>query len=241
MTMAMDRFLFRPLSAAQLILIALLLTAMTTAYCMAYTAFAGQMESPLEGIVWTALNILPWLLCLEFAKRQSGWPLKLATIAGFLIGMALLDAATGAGDIPWLAAIGFEMTRRVPAALLVTGLLVFAEFLRRYGRATGTPAARRPTTELPLLPSQIEWVRAAGNYVELHGGGTTILHRAPISAVERALSGQGFVRIHRSVLVNRSAICRIAAGDVRLHCGQSLPIGNRYRSGLMDLSPAPEN
>lgn len=90
---------------------------------------------------------------------------------------------------------------------------------------------------LPL--AEIAWIEAAGNYVELHRGATPILHRAPLSAMERRLQGAGFVRIHRSRLVRRAAVVQVESkpsGDyvVRLADGRELSGSRRYRKPLLD-------
>jgi len=90
---------------------------------------------------------------------------------------------------------------------------------------------------LPL--AEIAWIEAAGNYVELHRGATPILHRAPLSEMERRLQGAGFVRIHRSRLVRRGAITQVESkpsGDyvVRLTDGRELSGSRRYRKPLLD-------
>jgi hypothetical protein len=86
---------------------------------------------------------------------------------------------------------------------------------------------------------EVAWIEAAGNYVELHRGATPILHRAPLSAMERRLQGAGFVRIHRSRLVRRSAVAQVESkpsGDyvVRLMDGRELAGSRRYRRPLLD-------
>jgi DNA-binding LytR/AlgR family response regulator len=88
--------------------------------------------------------------------------------------------------------------------------------------------------ELPLSVDQIDWIAAAGNYVEIRGAGRTLIRRMPLSAVERELDGRGFVRIHRSRLVRRDRIVRVRPDDVILLDGTSLKIGKRYRAALND-------
>lgn len=87
--------------------------------------------------------------------------------------------------------------------------------------------------------SEVEWIEAAGNYVELHRGATPILHRAPLSEMERRLQGAGFVRIHRSRLVRRAAIVEVESkpsGDyvVRLADGRELAGSRRFRKPLLE-------
>jgi len=86
--------------------------------------------------------------------------------------------------------------------------------------------------------TEVVWVEAAGNYVELHRGASGLLHRASLADMQRRLEGVGFVRIHRSRLVRRDAIAAIEskpAGDfvVRLRDGRELAGSRRYRKPLL--------
>jgi hypothetical protein len=86
--------------------------------------------------------------------------------------------------------------------------------------------------------TDVVWVEAAGNYVELHRGGAGLLHRASLSEMERRLQTAGFVRIHRSRLVRREAIDAVESkptGDfvVRLRDGRELAGSRRYRRPLL--------
>jgi len=90
------------------------------------------------------------------------------------------------------------------------------------------------TTRVPI--DEVDWVAAAGNYVELPWRGRTLLHRATLAAVEGEV-GDRFVRIHRSRLVRRAAIRSVEtnqAGDfeVTLEGGAVLKGSRRYRAGL---------
>jgi hypothetical protein len=87
--------------------------------------------------------------------------------------------------------------------------------------------------------NEVVWIEAAGNYVELHRGATPILHRAPLSEMQRQLNSAGFVRIHRSRLVRRAAIVEVESkpsGDyvVRLADGRELAGSRRYRKPLLE-------
>lgn len=89
-----------------------------------------------------------------------------------------------------------------------------------------------------LIPlADIGWLEAAGNYVEVHAGGKTVLHRAPLSRLEQDLAPAGFVRIHRSRLVSRAHVAEIEtkpSGDFEavLRDGTRLAGSRRYRAGL---------
>ncbi len=57
-----------------------------------------------------------------------------------------------------------------------------------------------------LEPQEIDWVESAGNYVEVHARSKNVLLRETLSAAEKKLRPYGFVRISRSVVVNREKI-----------------------------------
>ncbi len=88
-------------------------------------------------------------------------------------------------------------------------------------------------------PAEILWVEAAGNYVELHvaGRASPLLVRGTLAEYETRLDGAGFVRIHRSRLLNRSHIRSVEtthSGDVTvtLSNGQTIIGSRRYRDAL---------
>ena len=190
-------------------------------YCLLYTALAGRAETLAQSLGWAVVNILPWVPALEAAKRCRSILLAAAALAASLAASMLLGLLLfGLGD-----GLAFEIWRRVPTLLLVAALASAIRWGSRGQRAMSE-------AELPLLPRQVEWVRAAGNYVELRGCGRTIVHRASLSAVEQQLTGHGFIRIHRSMLVRRDCIARIRPEDVVLADGTHLKIGKRYRAAL---------
>lgn len=91
-----------------------------------------------------------------------------------------------------------------------------------------------------ILPtSQVDWIESAGNYVKVHAGKENHLMRETMSNLESRLAGEGFVRIHRTVLVRAERIKVIrpeADGDfiVVLQDGTKLSMSRRYRAGLAD-------
>jgi len=81
--------------------------------------------------------------------------------------------------------------------------------------------------------ADIGWAAAAGNYVELHLSGRTVLHRITLSSLEALLPPQAFLRVHRGAIVRRSQIARLdSGGDAtwRLHlcCGGVVAVSERY-------------
>lgn len=206
-------------------LVAVGLIAATALYCFAYNALAGQKESLAEGAVWALVNIVPWYLAFEAAKHSKSSAGVAAALAAALAASMLSPILTSGAP----AAFAFELVRRIPALLLIAALLASGRLIA-LGKAAPAPAGARPP--LPLAPSQVDWVSAAGNYVELRADGRTVLHRAPLSQVHAELERHGFVRIHRSILVRRERIARVRPNDVILHDGTSLKTGKRYRGAL---------
>ena len=229
----------RPLSWRQAAIAGSLLVVAGAVYCLAYTLSQGFVENPLVPLAWALANLLPWLAAFELAKRNPG-PGPLATI---IAGAALLSLLleTGLGFIATPAspgALGFELLRRVPGAVLVLFLLVLGRSLNGRSAARDGAAAAPP---LPLLAPQIDWIRAAGNYLEFHCPAGLVLRRMTIKQAEAALAAQGFVRIHRSLLVNGSRISRLHRGkladEVELLDGTRLRVGGAYRPQLRRLEP----
>jgi hypothetical protein len=88
-----------------------------------------------------------------------------------------------------------------------------------------------------LDPAEILWAEAAGNYVELHLANASHLQRQTLSSLEDQLAALGFVRIHRSRLVNRRHVRSMAGNDsgdftVTLVDGREIGGGRRWRDAL---------
>lgn len=210
---------FPPLKAAMAVLG---VTAAVALYCIGYSRFGGQPETLGSAGAWALVNVAPWLAALELLKRKRG-P---AWFAGVLLGTAFLSVALGA-ILMGSPASAFELWRRVPA-LLATAAAVL--LLWRWRARQENESAQ--TGPIPIPAAHIDWVKAAGNYVELIVGGRTVLHRTTLTAAERELGGKGFVRIHRSILVRRDHIERFRGEDVVLRDGTHLKVGKRYRATL---------
>ena len=209
----------RPLALPHLAAAVAAAAVLIALYCVAYTSLAGRPETLATGLAWAAANVCPWLIAIEAGKRADGWLHVIAALAAALVTSLALGYLLGVSD----DSLGFEILRRIPALLAVGAIVTLMR----------SSVGHRPATDrLPLLPRQIDWVRAAGNYVELRANGRTIVHRSSIGAVEHALAGHGFVRIHRSTLVRSDRIARVRPQDVILRDGTHLRVGNRYRAAL---------
>ena len=88
--------------------------------------------------------------------------------------------------------------------------------------------------------AEIDWVEAAGDYVTLHAAKKSWLLRETISAMEKKLEPNGFVRIHRSTLVRLDRVGEMKSLDngeylVLLRDGTELKLSRSYRQALERL------
>jgi two-component system LytT family response regulator len=88
--------------------------------------------------------------------------------------------------------------------------------------------------------AEIDWIEASGDYVTIHSGSKTWLMRETIAAVELRLALSGFVRIHRSTLVNAERVKELRTEDkgeyiVVLNDGTELKLTRHYRASIERL------
>jgi DNA-binding LytR/AlgR family response regulator len=89
--------------------------------------------------------------------------------------------------------------------------------------------------------SDIEWISAEGECVRFHCGERTFLERLSISAAAEKLDGLGFVRIHRSTLVNSGHIEGLSRTDwgalqLRLDSGAELRVSKSFQPEVRKLA-----
>jgi two-component system LytT family response regulator len=89
-----------------------------------------------------------------------------------------------------------------------------------------------------FLPTEdVDWIEAAGVYVQLHTAGRKFLHRASLSELEASLDPKRFIRIHRSSIVNILSVKELfphSHGDYTavLKDGTRLKLSRSYRPKL---------
>ena len=113
--------------------------------------------------------------------------------------------------------------------------------------ASGQPAL--PSTVSPYLQrlsvqqgehirvvaaNDIDWIRADGNYVHIHVGSATFLHRESLRRLLGMLDPTRFLRIHRGIVVNVERIHEIhplfqGSAEVVLRDGTRLCLSRRFR------------
>jgi two-component system LytT family response regulator len=128
----------------------------------------------------------------------------------------------------------------------------FRVALRRVEQALASTAARTASAPDPYLRrvvirsigrvqfvdvDQIDYLEASGNYVEIHAGQASYLHRERLRVLEAQLDPADFVRIHRSIIVHRAAVTELRplpGGDysVILRGGRPLRMSRTHRLAL---------
>ncbi len=91
-----------------------------------------------------------------------------------------------------------------------------------------------------ILTEEIDWIGAAGHYVELHLGRETHLIRERMARLEQRLNPEKFVRIHRSTIINIDHIQELHplfSGNhlVILRDGTELNMSRTYNEKMMSL------
>ena len=82
--------------------------------------------------------------------------------------------------------------------------------------------------EICLLLADLFYFEAEGNYVKLMTKDGDYRFRSTLSALQNALEGRGFIRVHKGFLVNQSAVKMLSSEGVELLDGTRIPLGRNY-------------
>ncbi len=207
-----------------------------------------------------------WPLRFETWRQNLAWHV-VASVAFSLIhvvGMIVLRklAYALAGQYydfgAWWANFGYEYLKDLRTYFWIIAMLRLYQLwrLRQQGEAKlltapdeGMPVepvdrperflVRKLGREFLLNASEIEWLQASGNYVNLHVRGRDYPLRATMAGIEERLDPLRFVRVHRSYFVNLDYLAEIEpldSGDARMQLrdGAKIPCSRRYRTALRD-------
>ena len=158
----------------------------------------------------------------------------------------------------WWPNFGYEYLKDIRSYFLIVALICLSRLwlLRQQGEATllaepdeGPPVepvdrperflVRKLGKEFLLAASEIEWLQAAGNYVNLHVRGRDYPLRSTMAGIEVRLDPARFLRVHRGYFVNLDYLAEIEpldTGDARLRLrdGMTIPCSRRYRAALRE-------
>jgi two-component system LytT family response regulator len=122
-----------------------------------------------------------------------------------------------------------------------------SEFGRRMMKMlSGAPPAQRPWDRLVvkcggstrfIRVAEIDWIEAAGVYVNLHVTDQRLLYRATLNELAERLDPRRFVRVHRSAIVNIESIVQLepvshGEFDVVLKNGARTRVSRNYRAQM---------
>jgi LytTr DNA-binding domain-containing protein len=205
-----------------------------------------------DWIAWLALVLVPPLSRPRWrVPLVHGAALVLFSfchVAGFL---ALRKAVYWAnGETYSFGAFGshflYELTKDTLGYMLAVTAFALARFVvEKSGAPAAAPGAAyysiRDGNRILRVPvADILAVSSAGNYVEFSlRDGRKPLMRSPLSALETELAPHGFVRTHRSWLVNAMQMTELkpeGSGDYTVELGAlSVPLSRRFPEALAKL------
>ena len=224
---------------------------LAASYCLAHGLIGNDVICLPRTAAWAVTSTLPWVCAWEGLKRLRAKP----TQTQFLLMAAILIAALGASvaaeyalaaiypvDAASLAQITYRLLP-IPLAIGVAAMLLQPK-AEQPNEKPVEPVLNIPTRDgvLAVRAGDVEYVKAAGNYVELITGDRTLLMRTTLQELSGQLSGMGFVRVHRSVLVNTLHVLAVRRGPrgrriVRVRSGAQLPVGRQFYEDARSLGP----
>jgi LytTr DNA-binding domain len=239
--------LLRPVPAAWLVPLAAIVLTAGAAYCLGYEGLQGGIGGWPGSYLWSAYAVLPWLALFELVKRaewerdRSFAPAVLALLLVgtgiFSVGLEyLVDWLRGSRSAP----VGLQLMRRLPAIAATMMLLLLARREQKAALAEAPPPASAGDAEaLRRHAEAARWIQAADNYLELHLPGQVLMRRLTMHEAAAILEPLGFVRIHRSYLVNRGHVAAVVRDNgrvaVRTVDGALLPTGRAFNAGVRRL------
>lgn len=201
---------------------------------------------------------LPWHLLASVV-------FSLVHVAGMVEVRRLAYAAVGQhyrfGE--WWPGFGYEYLKDIRSYFTIVAMICLSRLwlLRQQGEAKllvepddGPPVepverperflVRKLGKEFLVNASEIEWLQAAGNYVNLHVRGRDYPLRSTMAGIEARLDPARFLRVHRGYFVNLDYLAEIEpleTGDARLRLrdGTTIPCSRRYRAALRERYGGP--
>ena len=212
------------------------------AYCLIHGLVIDVELNLPRTLAWAVTSTLPWLSAwegLKWVDRRRGQSLQPVLSAAVLIAALVVCvaleyalAAVYAVDTDSLAQIVYRLLPIPFGIAVVRWLMRPAKPVRA---SPAAPVLNVPTRQgtLAVRACDIEYIKAAGNYVELITGDRTLLMRTTLQELSDQLAPVGFRRVHRSLLVNPLHVVATRRGPrgrriVELRSGAQLPVGRQF-------------
>ena len=231
--------------------IALFLYGLT--YGHVQVAFVRNLYSPAVGFACSYLMR---------AVYEGVFPIGLTRRLLLIVGLSILGAVVSALVVNPItfSLLGYDIGRLSPASLMQDGLyfvLLYLLWSLLYLQLTGKSLATAGASAVPgmdaisvtkgnrtykLDPMDIICINASGDYVEFCTREDSYLKHGTISSYERALGPESFVRIHRSIIVNREKVASVSGPSkgqfwIVMEDGRELRSSRKYREAIDALLP----
>ena len=154
----------------------------------------------------------------------------------------LLKPVTGERFVQSLARAKARLHTREPQeSRQILSLLETIASPRRYLKRMAVQSAGKTSF---IGVEDVDWIRAAENYVELHVAQAQHLLLVAMNTLEKSLDPETFVRIHRSLIVNLHRVKEIQPAShgeyvLLLHSGVRLQSGRTYHERVKALIANP--
>jgi hypothetical protein len=207
----------RPLTAPEAAMAASVILLFATIYCQIYCLVAfqemhGRVMPVTSSIHRVAIDTLPAFAAFELSKRAL-WRRRgaIKIVQAILIFCAAIAVASVARTTFTMMTDPTTPIRKIVADRLPTFAaaaltLAWMQMEARRRAGLGEPVTKAGETATLPPAKFIDWVRAAGNYVEVHFAGRTRLLRMSLRQTAAQLPEEHFVQVHRSIIVNRACI-----------------------------------
>jgi hypothetical protein len=202
------------------------------------------------GLIWTGHRLAPllrlrWRLLVHLPLAVL---FSLAHVGGFVLLRKLVCALAGLhyefGS--FFPHFGYELSKDSIGYVGFLATFGLIEHLLRQQTLIDAPGQsltfdiRDGAKLIRVQLDQVLAVSSAGNYVEfVMLDGRRLLMRSPLSAMESALEPRGFLRTHRSWLVNAARMTALkpeGSGDYAIELGSlTVPLSRRFPEALAKL------
>jgi len=213
-----------------------------------------------EGSSWVTLLLFFWVPWLAWRLAPFGvqprWKLALHIPAAVMFSLCHVEGfVLLRKSLYWLFGAHYQFGAFLPNflyefrkdvlgyVLFIAGFALIGRLLHQRLAQPDMPATfdiRDGAKLVRVAFADILAVSSAGNYVEfVLRDGRKPLMRSPLSALEEHLAPHGFVRTHRSWMVNAHAVTGLkpeGSGDYRIELGAlTVPLSRRFPDALAKL------
>jgi two-component system LytT family response regulator len=98
--------------------------------------------------------------------------------------------------------------------------------------ATGYIFIKSGYQQIKVELAGILYIESVKDYIKVHNTQKEIIAKFKISEIEAELAGKGFLRVHRSFIVNLKNITAFNANDIIIGTAE-IPIGESYKSSVL--------